>query len=170
MKRLILFRHAKTEPGLASGDDFDRALTERGHRDAALIGHALAGAGLIPDRVLVSAARRSLQTWTAAEPFLPDAHVEVRRDLYGAAAEVLQAAAESAEGTVVMVVAHNPGIQALALEYGERAILIEARLKLRLAEGVPSGAAAAFEIEPGRIGCLGFFTPRDHGGGGAPGA
>ena len=33
MKRLILFRHAKTERTSASGEDFDRALTERGKAD-----------------------------------------------------------------------------------------------------------------------------------------
>ncbi len=165
MKRLILFRHAKTEPDSASGVDFERALTRRGHSDAALMGQVLSGAGLIPDRVLVSAALRGVQTWEAAQPYLPDAHVEVRRDLYGASAEALRAAAKSADGKVVMIIAHNPGVQTLALDYGEHATLIEAALKTRLADGFPSAAAAAFEIDPERMCCLGFFTPRDHGGG-----
>jgi len=41
MQRLILMRHAKAEAS-APGGDVDRALSERGLRDAAAIGRALA--------------------------------------------------------------------------------------------------------------------------------
>ena len=164
--RLILLRHAKTESKAASGEDFDRALTGRGLSDAALMGRVLSGAGLIPDRVLVSAAKRSVQTWEAAAPALPDAHVEIRRDLYAASADALRAAALKIEDAkVVMVVAHNPGVQALAQQFGEASTLIQAELRAKLALGFPSAAAAAFDLDQDRIGCLGLFTPREHGGG-----
>ncbi|MFN5487820.1 MAG: histidine phosphatase family protein, partial [Bradyrhizobium sp.] len=35
MRRLLLLRHAKTETDAPSGQDQDRRLDERGHRDAA---------------------------------------------------------------------------------------------------------------------------------------
>lgn len=54
MQRLILMRHAKAEAS-APGGDVDRALSERGLRDAAAIGRALAARGLKPDMALVSA-------------------------------------------------------------------------------------------------------------------
>ena len=64
-----------------------------------------------------------------------------------------------------MLVAHNPGVQSLAQAFSQACTLIQADLRARLSEGFPSGAAAAFEVDRDRIGCLGFFTPREHGGG-----
>ncbi|MBA3812750.1 MAG: histidine phosphatase family protein, partial [Caulobacteraceae bacterium] len=37
MRRLILFRHAKTEARAAEGGDAERALTPRGRSDALLV-------------------------------------------------------------------------------------------------------------------------------------
>ena len=38
MKRLTLFRHAKTERDSTTGRDFDRRLAERGEREAPRMG------------------------------------------------------------------------------------------------------------------------------------
>ncbi len=166
MKRLILFRHAKTERTSASGEDFDRALTERGKADAALTGRLLRAAGLIPDRVLVSGAKRTQETWTAAGDNLPDAHAKVLDDLYDAPSTRLYAAAEAEpDANTVMVIAHNPGVQSLALELADHATLIDAEVKAKLAEGFPTAAAIVFEFEENRTGCLGLFLPSEHGGG-----
>jgi phosphohistidine phosphatase len=166
MKRLILFRHAKTERTAQSGEDFDRALTERGHSDATLTSRLLSAAGLIPDRVLVSAAKRTQETWASAASNLPDAHVEVLDDLYDAPSNRLYAAAKAeVEANTVMVIGHNPGIQSLALELADHATLIDADVKAKLAEGFPTAAAIAFEFDEGRTGCLGLFLPSAHGGG-----
>lgn len=160
MKRLIILRHAKTQRSTANGEDFDRALTARGLSDAAAAGRRLAAAGLIPDLVLCSAALRARQTWEAAAPALPDAQLNLQRELYNAPAEALRAAADAqAAASTVMIVAHNPGVEMLAQALAEQAVLIDAAVKARLGEGFPTAAAAAFEIEPGRIGCLGLFLP-----------
>ena len=53
MKRLILFRHGKTERHAPSGEDFDRRLTVRGCEDSHLMGKVLAEAGLVPNLALV---------------------------------------------------------------------------------------------------------------------
>ena len=63
MQRLILMRHGEAErphPGL---EDFDRALDEEGRAESRRMGKALSEAGLQPDLALVSAARRTLETW-----------------------------------------------------------------------------------------------------------
>ena len=77
MDRLILIRHGKTEARATSGEDFDRQLTERGRRDVQLVAEAMIAAGLIPDRVLVSAAVRTRQTWDAMSPSFPEATLEM---------------------------------------------------------------------------------------------
>ena len=73
MDRLILLRHGKADADATSGQDIDRALTERGRRDTLLVSKAMAGAGLYPDLVLVSPAARTLQTWEAASAVFPRA-------------------------------------------------------------------------------------------------
>jgi phosphohistidine phosphatase len=158
MRRLILLRHAKTERQAASGADFDRALTERGWSDAARTAEALAGAGLVADKVLVSTAVRARQTYDAAKHFLPDARVEFAPALYNASADLMLRAAEGADGDTVMVIAHNPGTHALALELVERALCAPS-VRLELQTGFPTATAAAFEFGDGRIGCLGVFGP-----------
>lgn len=164
MKRLILLRHAKAERAAETGEDFDRALTERGHADAGRIGRLLSAAGLIPDLALVSAAKRTQETWAAAAPSLPDARLEVRRDLYEASAEALRMAAEGADANTVMIVAHNPGVQALASTLADEATLIDTETRLRLSQGFPTASAVAFEFDNGRLGCLGLFVPDERGG------
>jgi len=66
MRRLMLFRHAKTESEAPSGRDQDRRLDNRGHRDAAEIGGWIGRHPPFPDLVLVSHAVRTLQTWEIA--------------------------------------------------------------------------------------------------------
>jgi len=165
MKRLILLRHAKAERSAPSGRDFDRPLSPRGLSDAAKAGRLLAAAGLIPDVVLVSAAVRTVQTWTQASAALPDAKVQLRQDLYNAAPEHLQSVADAErEAHTVMVIAHNPGIGALAYDLVATATLAEAGLMHDLAQGFPTAAAAAFELDGDRVGCLGvFWPPHDEG-------
>src|SRR4051794_37639527 len=62
-RRLLLVRHANAAD---APSDVDRPLTERGARQAAAIGAWLEQAGLVPDRVLVSSARRAEETWERA--------------------------------------------------------------------------------------------------------
>jgi phosphohistidine phosphatase len=117
MDRLILMRHGKAEQHAASGGDFERALAPRGQNDAALMAKVLAQAELSPDLVLVSAARRTRETWEAAAPAFAQPHHALRRDLYHAEAQDVLAAIrdEAPDRGTVMVVGHNPGLHELAL-------------------------------------------------------
>jgi phosphohistidine phosphatase len=163
MDRLILFRHGKTEARAASGEDFDRSLTERGKRDVRLVAEALAKGGLIPDRALVSAAVRARGTWDAIEPVFGAAVVESRPDLYDADARTLLGAGETPLGKTVLVVAHNPGLQILSIALAGRAYAPSDEIRLRA--GFATGAAAVFSFDDDRIASLGLYYPVDFGGG-----
>ena len=144
MARLILLRHGKAESVSATGGDFDRALTDRGRRDSALIGRALAEAGVSPDVALVSAGRRALETWDEVEPAFPKAHMQVVRALYLAAPEQITAATQTvAPDLCVMVVGHNPGLHEYAIALAEPQIAAE---RLR---DFPTAAAAVFRLDDG---------------------
>ena len=75
-------------------------------------------AGLLPRRILASSARRTEQTARILLEHLqlPREALQLLDSLYNADAATLRAALQSgaAEGSPVLVVAHNPGISELA--------------------------------------------------------
>lgn len=167
MHRLILMRHAKTERTADSGLDRDRPLTPRGRADAALMGSALAGKGLRPDLALVSPAVRTRQTWDAMHDALGDVEVRLEPRLYDAAPDVIRRLVEDAEehSGCLLVLAHNPGVHLLALDYLTESAASPSVLD-RMAGGFPTGAAAVFEVDvAGRCGYDGYLTPKALGGG-----
>src|SRR4051812_19979823 len=105
MLRLILFRHGKAERSAPSGKDFDRPLAPRGDTDARLVAEALLAAGYVPDLALVSSAKRTRETWAAAQPVFPETRVEVVDALYNAGSGLILRLAREAEepGTVMAV-------------------------------------------------------------------
>ncbi len=152
MQRLILMRHGEAErprPGL---EDFDRALDAEGRAEARRVGGALAAAGHVPDLALVSAARRTLETWAAAAAAFPrEVAVDQSRRLYCASAAVLSVAVGEAavRASVVMVVGHNPGIHQYAVHLVQQAGAPDGAR--RLLSRFPTGSAAVFAIgEDGR--------------------
>ena len=163
MRRLILFRHAKTAPRAPGQQDIDRALTERGVRDALAMARRMAGDGLVPDLVLISPSARTRQTWDQAKVAFPNARVEVVDAIYEAAPEDIAGviAAHAADAGTLMVIGHNPGLQELSLE-----LLVEGSAAAHHIDQVearfPTAAAAAFSIGPdGRAAFDGLFTPKD---------
>ena len=166
MQRLILLRHGKAESVAATGGDFERGLTERGRRDAALIGRVLAEAGMAPDLALVSAARRARETWEEAAPSFPGARLENSRLLYLASSEQLaQLVATAAEPVnSLIIVGHNPGLHDFSLAlFGRRP---PASTENPLIGAFPTAAAAVFRVDPsGATHFERLFLPRDHGGG-----
>ncbi|KXC06248.1 SixA phosphatase family protein [Microbacterium hominis] len=113
MTTLVLVRHAKSDWGDPGLDDHDRPLNARGLRDAPALAARLAGTGIRLEAVLSSTALRARTTASFfAEAFGLDA--ELDGDLYGAAAARLLRAAADRGVPAVMVVAHDPGMTALA--------------------------------------------------------
>jgi phosphohistidine phosphatase len=117
MRRLLLLRHAKSDWSVGGQRDIDRVLAERGRKVAPLLGHYLARHGLRPDRVLVSSARRTRETWDFVAPAFDEAPPVVYEPrLYEAAPKLLIAVVREApdEAHTLMLVGHNPGMQQLA--------------------------------------------------------
>lgn len=139
-------RHAKAEPAAAGTRDIDRPLSLRGRAVAPLMGRYIAAQALAPDRVLVSTARRTRETWEALAPALrgsPAFAYEPR--LYEAAPKALLALLREVprEVQTALLIGHNPGVQELA------ALLAgsgddEARLRLR--EKFPTAALAVLDF------------------------
>ncbi|SIQ23201.1 histidine phosphatase family protein [Bosea sp. TND4EK4] len=116
MLRLMLLRHAKSNwpAGVA---DRDRPLAPRGREAAPLIGGYLAEELLLPDLVLISPARRTVETWELVAPMLaekPASQYEPR--IYEAKASALLDVVQETEPAVktLLMIGHNPGFEELA--------------------------------------------------------
>ena len=116
MKTLLLLRHAKAENAAPGSPDFDRALNERGKKEAQAIGRFIRKQNLVVELVLCSPAIRARET---AELVLSAAEVtaSVRYDkrIYEAAPrQLLEVISEvEEEQTTVLLVGHNPGMEEL---------------------------------------------------------
>jgi phosphohistidine phosphatase len=151
MRRLMLLRHAKTETDAPSGQDHDRRLDERGHRDAAEIGHWVARNPPFPELVLVSTAVRAKQTWDVAweemKDRMPKPEVELLDELYGAEpAQLLKIVrmASASDPKRLMLVGHNPGMHELALmltAHGEKAA------RKALEDNLPTSGLAIIDFD-----------------------
>jgi len=112
---LILIRHTKSDWDDPAVEDHDRPLNERGRLSAPRIGAFLAARGFVPDAVLCSTALRTRQTWDGIAAQLPGGLDPIyRRSLYLAEPETLLASIRDCDVACLAVVAHNPGIGALA--------------------------------------------------------
>ena len=144
--RLILLRHAKAEKAEPGMSDHERELSARGRTDAARIGAYLARHALVPDRVLVSTARRTRQTWDGvASALAASPAVDFNERLYNANAEaILTAIKDAGRGAAaLMVIGHNPGLHDAArtlIAAGD----VEARE--RLGEGLPTSGLAVIDF------------------------
>jgi phosphohistidine phosphatase len=162
MDRLILFRHGKAEAESASGEDFDRALTERGVEESAEMGETLANLGMIPDLALVSPAMRARETWAAAAAaHFPNARLQLAPELYNADPGAVREAAEAAGAMcrTLIVVGHNPGLQELTLQLLKQGASPPA-LIARAQRQFPTAASSVFLIDAGgRPAFDGLFFP-----------
>ena len=118
MRRLLLFRHSKAERPDHGQDDFTRALMDRGRKDAGRIGAYMASHALKPDRVLVSPATRTQETWKCtASAFKPAPAATTIEKLYEATPHAILGVIKDAPASAhtLLVVAHNPGLHEVAL-------------------------------------------------------
>lgn len=118
VRTLLLLRHAKSSWADPLVSDHDRPLAPRGEHAAQRIAAHLRTAGIRPELVLCSSARRTRDTLDALRPVL-DATSEIRieDDLYGADAREMIDRLRTLDPTVssAMIIGHNPGLQELAL-------------------------------------------------------
>ena len=131
----------------------------------------MARRGLQPDVVLVSSARRTLQTLEALSPIEGSPLVEPMDALYLAPwqslLETLRDVRETARS--VLLIGHNPGLHDLALALaGPAAMATGGPIAERLAQSYPTAALTEFSLavpwrlmEPGCGRMLRFLTPAD---------
>ena len=171
MRRLLLLRHAKAVQDTGEGDHA-RALTERGRKDAARMGHAMDTHGYIPDLVLCSNSRRTTETWELLSPELAKTpKVELTKGLYLASPKAILAQVQEMDASVktLMLIGHNPGIEESATRLARKPVSKAERHKLEdMREKYPTCALAVFDFEVeswsdvsgGGI-LLEFIRPRD---------
>ena len=171
MRQLLLLRHAKSSWDDPKLPDRERKLNARGRRAAATMRRAMRELGLVPDLVLVSPARRTLETLEALEPWDETPLIEPIEALYPGSAAQLLAALHGVADVVrsVLLIGHNPGLHELGVMLTgppEKAPASDAAR--RLAAGFPTAALAEFTIpapwwglEPGGGRLLRFLTPRE---------
>ena len=116
MKTLLILRHAKTQSDAPAGDHA-RELTERGHRNAAVMGAYIYNLTGTPDAIITSDATRALQTAeivATAVNFAGPLTVEPR--IYTADVNTLLALVRSIldEVNTAIIVGHNPGFEELS--------------------------------------------------------
>ena len=146
VRQLVVMRHAKAEH--SGPTDFERALADRGRRDAAEAGSWLAGQGLTPDHALVSASRRTQETWAAlADGAGWSLEPELDRGLYAADPEsvfdLVRLTSEDVSSLVVL--GHNPTMAVLAqlLDDGTG----DAAAVAEMAGDFPTSAVAVFDYD-----------------------
>ncbi len=171
MKTLCLLRHGQAGRRIDL-QDFDRPLSAIGIEAAGGIAATLRGAGLMPDLVLCSGAKRARQTWEVVDAQLTEAEadglsLELREDLYLASETRLLIALRKMTDAAasVLMIAHNPGLHRLARELAGSGSQAEA--VARLGRGFPAAGLAvlAFEaarwsdLAPGRARLTDFLDP-----------
>ena len=118
MKRLVLVRHAKSSWANIDLDDFARPLNARGKKDGPEMAARLARAGVHPDLIVASPAKRARKTalYMAKGTGYDKGAIRYYDELYlGSLAYHLQLLAELfGQAAVLFLVGHNPTITELA--------------------------------------------------------
>jgi phosphohistidine phosphatase len=144
------------------------------------MGRWLRAAGLVPDRVLCSTARRARETWRLAQTGLGAAPpVSFERGIYeGAAAGLLTLIRQVPSATTaLLVIGHNPAIEDLAVMLADGGSEDEASSRPgaatpgaldRMRVKFPTAAIAVLDfagawpsLAPGQARLTAFVTPRD---------
>jgi phosphohistidine phosphatase len=166
--RLMLLRHAKSEKAESGMSDRDRGLTPRGRSDALRMGAYMTHHALIPDRSVVSTARRTRETWERlATAFASPPPVSYEDRLYNASADGILNVIKEAGGSArtLLVIGHNPGLHELARrliaagDVGARELLNEGLPTSGLVViDFPGGNWQRLHVNSGRL--ERFVTPR----------
>lgn len=160
--KLILMRHMKSDwDGMTT--DHERPLNQRGKASAPLVGAWLVANGHLPDLALVSDAKRTQETFEGLSGHISeDTETVSTRTLYLAEPiDIIKVLAKHAPApnSTVLILAHNPGIAALA------ATLVEEEPRHPKFFDYPTGSTTVLEFEgdiaPEMGKLLGFVIPRE---------
>lgn len=168
-KTLLLLRHAKSSWSAPAHSDFERPLNRRGERAAAVIGIMMKQEEIVPDFILCSSARRTLQTRDVIRPYLPrNCRFEESSRIYEASVQVIFDVLSELPDTVQipLIIGHNPGLQQLTVSLCGVAGGNEL---MKVQEKFPTGALATIELDvdiwsdiaPGKGQLRRFVSPKD---------
>ena len=173
MKRLLILRHAKAVPGDARTDDHERPLSPRGQGDASLMGAEMHHRLYIPDLVLCSTSRRTVETWERVAPeFDTPPKAQFVASLYHAAPKAILKLVQSVDDSVesLCIVGHNPGLEefSAAMVHSPQSKSERENVE-HMRDKFPTGALAVFdfdiarwrEIEPATGEFADFIRPKD---------
>jgi len=165
-RQLFILRHAKSSWNDPALEDRERPLAPRGRQAVKLLAEHVSASAIRPEQVLVSPARRARET---LEGVAPAGEIIVEPELYGATAKSLLERLTRVPDDIgsVMLIGHNPAMQALVLELADSSSSDPA-LVGTLSHKFPTGALATLELEtswgdlcPGRAVLTGLVRPKD---------
>jgi len=171
MKRLVLLRHAKSQRDEATKDK-DRPLNERGRGDAPRMGSYMHHKSYLPQLVLCSPAKRTVETWELLAPELGvETEVRFPDPLYLASAAAIGklVKAVGSEVSLLVVIGHNPGLEDFAHALARKPESAkERKLDAEIRAKFPTGALAVLdfqvnawsEIAPGDGELVDFARPK----------
>jgi phosphohistidine phosphatase len=170
MKRLTLFRHAKSGWDEPVTRDFDRPLNAKGKRAAQTMGRHMREQGLAFDRIVASPAVRVIETLEAMFDGYGKRLTPVwdRRIYLASAATLLEVVQDTPDAVgSLLLVGHNPGLEDLVLALVPDAADDIARVAVE--EKYPTASLAQIDFDQAhwdnvgpRDGKLGrFVRPRD---------
>lgn len=147
--------------------DFERPLKKRGIEAARLMGRHMAASSMLPEFVLCSAATRAQQTFACFQEGFGDTLVSrVEDTLYLADPSTIANHLATVPDDIhsVLVVAHNPGLQYMALDLSKG----PSEERSRIEEKFPTAALAVFKGEQtswspilaGTFSLLKYITPK----------
>ena len=114
VRRLIVMRHAKSSWKDPNLDDHERPLNKRGRGDAPMVADAIFDRGWIPDLILVSSSKRTLQTLEGMSHRMGKAPFEVRSGIYHATViDLMEELEDMLDNGTTMIIGHNPGSEIL---------------------------------------------------------
>jgi phosphohistidine phosphatase len=159
VKKLYLLRHLKSSWDDPALPDRERPLAPRGRKAGKKLARHLRGAAVAPELVLCSPAERTRETLAAVRGELGEPEVRFVDGLYAAShGELLGVLRAVGPGVgSVLVIAHNPGLQDLAVA-----------LAGFVQDKFPTGALATLsfdatwaELEPGSCRLVDYVVPRE---------
>lgn len=140
--RLLLMRHANTEKP-KSNNDFELLLTARGKLEAAASAKFLHEYQI--DKMLVSYAKRTIQTSSIIQEQVTSANLEIVTELYNSNQDMIINLLSSQEdhNKHILVIGHNPLIYDVALTLAERN---SAKYELLIDTAMPTGRVIVIDF------------------------
>lgn len=143
--RIYLMRHAHAGNPLPGQKDFDRTLDHRGEDEAAIVLRQAEAFGVMPDRIVSSAASRCRQTSAIMSGLHPGLVPAIDDSLYAGTAEDYLAVIRAHDPALsLLIVGHNPVMEELSeLLVGPQAA------RMAMPYGFPTAGLLAADLATG---------------------